>query len=135
MNTNIASPVMTSTVSKGKFRSRGRRLLPTAADVFVLPYVFFLLVFGILPGLFALILSFASFTDGTPQYFAAGLQNYATAFTDFRFGTAFLNVFQFLIISLPFGVIGVTAIALLLHVRTGWFSHTMRTIYFLPGAV
>ncbi|HZR43982.1 MAG TPA: sugar ABC transporter permease [Ktedonobacteraceae bacterium] len=135
MNTPIASPAMTSAVSKGKIKSRWRRLFPTAADVFVLPYVLFLLAFGILPGLFALGLSFASFANGTPQYFAAGLQNYVTAFRDFRFGTAFVNVFQFLIISVPFGVIGVTAIALLLHVRTGWFSHAMRTIYFLPGAV
>jgi multiple sugar transport system permease protein len=135
VNTPIASPAMTSAVSKGNFRSRWHRLLPTAADIFVLPYVLFLLVFGILPGLFALMLSFAAFADGVPQYFAAGLHNYVTAFTDFRFGAAFLNVFQFLIISVPFGVIGVTAIALLLHARTGWFSHAMRTIYFLPGAV
>lgn len=110
-------------------------MLPRSADIFVLPYLFFLLVFGVLPGLFALVISFASFANGTPQYFAAGLHNYITAFTDFRFGTAFENVFQFLIVSVPFGVIGVTAIALLLHARMGWFSNVMRTIYFLPGAV
>src|SRR5690242_2000357 len=135
MHTPLASQAMTPTVSKGKIRGRWRRLVPTAADAFVLPYVLFLLAFGILPGIFALALSFASFANGTPQYFAAGLQNYVTAYTDFRFGAALVNVFQFLLISLPFGVIGVTAIALLLHVRTGWFSQAMRTIYFLPGSV
>src|SRR5579883_1204793 len=135
MDTPILSPASTSVLPKEKSRSRWRRLIPTAADVFVLPYVLFLLAFGILPGVYALVLSFSSFANGTPQYFAAGLQNYVTAYTDFRFGTAFANVFQFLIISVPFGVIGVTAIALLIHARTGWFSHLMRTIYFLPGAV
>ena len=112
-----------------------RRWLPTTADLLVLPYALFLLAFGILPGIYALVLSFASFPLGTPQYFAAGVQNYVTAFHDFRFGPAFVNIFQFLLISVPFGVIGVTGIALLLHARGGWFSEWMRTIYFLPGAV
>lgn len=111
------------------------RWLPTTADLLVLPYVIFLLAFGILPGIYALVLSFASFPLGVPQYFAAGLQNYVTAFHDFRFGPAFVNIFQFLIISVPFGVIGVTGLALLLHARRGWFADLMRTIYFLPGAV
>jgi multiple sugar transport system permease protein len=112
-----------------------RRWLPTAADLFVLPYALLLLVFGVLPGLYALILTFAAFPNGTPQYFAAGLQNYETAFRDFRFASAFGNMFVFLLVSVPFGVIGVTAIALLLHLRSGWFTNAMRTIYFLPGAV
>ena len=135
MDTPIPSPTSTSVLPKEKIRSRRRWMIPRAADVFVLPYVLFLLAFGIGPGIYALVLSFSSFANGTPQYFAAGLQNFVTAFTDFRFGTAFANVFQFLIISVPFGVIGVTAIALLIHARTGWFSDLMRTIYFLPGAV
>ena len=63
-------------------RSRWR---PQAAHLFVLPYVFFLLVFGVGPGLYALVISFADFRDGTPHLFEAGLQNYVTAFTDFRF--------------------------------------------------
>src|SRR5579872_3663715 len=134
MDTPLPSPASNSVLTRDKIRSR-RRLIPRAADVFVLPYVLFLLAFGIGPGIYALVLSFSSFANGTPQYFAAGLQNFVTAFTDFRFGTAFANVFQFLIISVPFGVVGVTAIALLIHARTGWFSHVMRTIYFLPGAV
>jgi multiple sugar transport system permease protein len=117
-------------------REKGvRRWLPTTADILILPYTLFLLAFGILPGIYALVLSFASFPLGTPQYFSAGLQNYVTAFHDFRFVPAFVNVFQFLIISVPFGIIGVTGLALLLHARGGWFTDLMRTIYFIPGAV
>ena len=113
-------------------RSRWR---PQAAHLFVLPYVFFLLIFGVGPGLYALVISFADFRDGTPHLFEAGLQNYVTAFTDFRFLPAFRNVLTFLLVSLPFGVIGVVALALLLHARGGWFASAMRTLYFVPGAV
>lgn len=135
----MAAPAARKPNVRSAMKTRGetgkRWWLPAAADVFVLPYALFLLAFGILPGLFALILSFATFPNGTPDYFAAGIQNYVTAFHDFRFGDALSNMFQFLIISVPFGVIGVTSIALLLHLRTGWFATAMRTIYFLPGAV
>jgi multiple sugar transport system permease protein len=120
--------------TKAPARSRVKRWLPKAADLFVFPYVLFLLAFGILPGIYALILSFANFSNGTPQYFAEGIQNYLIAFHDFRFASAFTNLFGFLIISVPFGIIGVTSIALLLHLRSGWFADVMRTIYFIPGA-
>ena len=129
-------------VCKSRQRSRGARTSPDAsrwrlqaAHLFVLPYVFFLLVFGVGPGLYALVISFADFRDGTPHLFEAGLQNYVTAFTDFRFLPAFRNVLTFLLVSLPFGVIGVVALALLLHARGGWFASAMRTLYFVPGAV
>jgi multiple sugar transport system permease protein len=73
--------------------------------------------------------------DGRPQLFAAGLQNYWFAFSDFRFGPVFANVAAFLAISLPLGVLGVVGLALLLHARDGTFSSAMRTLYFVPGAV
>jgi multiple sugar transport system permease protein len=103
--------------------------------LFVLPYTILLLAFGIGPGIYALVISFAKFVEGRPQFFQAGLSNYVTAFSDFRFAGVFRNVGQFLLISLPIGVIGVVALALLLHMRDGGFATTMRTLYFLPGAV
>jgi multiple sugar transport system permease protein len=120
--------------TKNPAKAGVKRWLPSSADLFVLPYVLFLLAFGIVPGIYALILSFANFSNGTPQYFAEGLQNYVIAFHDFRFASAFADMLQFLVISVPFGIIGVTFIALLLHLRTGWFANVMRTIYFIPGA-
>ncbi len=116
-------------------QQHARRLQSLTSDLFLLPYVVFLLLFGLLPGIFALILSFSSFENGTPDYFAAGWHNFVLAFTDFRFGSALTNIFQFLVISVPLGIIGVVVLALLLHARTGWFADVMRTIYFLPGAV
>lgn len=112
-----------------------RRVLFHPAQLFALPYFLLLLAFGIGPGLYAFIISFATFVEGRPQLFQAGLSNYVFAFSDFRFVPAFQNVGLFLLISLPFGVIGVVLITLLLHVRDGGFATVMRTIYFVPGAV
>lgn len=101
----------------------------------MLPYALLLFVLGVGPGIYALVISFAKFVEGRPQFFQAGLSNYVTAYSDFRFAGVFRNVAQFLLISLPFGVIGVVAIALLLHMREGRFATSMRAIYFIPGAV
>jgi len=115
--------------------ARPRRLTINTAHVFVAPYILFLLLFGIFPGVYAVIMSFSTFAGGRPNYFAAGLKNYVTAFTDFRFVTAFQNMFVFLGISVPFGIICVVILALLLHARSGWLSSLARTVYFIPGAV
>ncbi|MDZ4764097.1 MAG: sugar ABC transporter permease [Chloroflexota bacterium] len=106
-----------------------------AAHLFVLPYVVFLLAFGVGPGIYALLVSFSKTVGGRPQLFQAGLSNYVTAFTDFRFGSTIENMLQFLLIAIPMGIIGVLLLSLLLHERKNWFSTTMRTIYFVPGAV
>lgn len=119
----------------GAASAPARRTLFHPAHLFVLPYVILMLLFGIGPGIYAFIISFATFVEGRPQLFGAGLSNYIFAFTDFRFATAFQNVALFLLISLPFGVIGVVLLSLLLHARDGGFATIMRTIYFIPGAV
>ncbi|MBC8160805.1 MAG: sugar ABC transporter permease [Roseiflexaceae bacterium] len=125
---------MVKTVAAARPRARGRARIQ-AGHLFVLPYALLLLAFGIGPGIYAFCLSFATFAEGRPQFFQAGLANYVTAYTDFRFAGVFRNVALFLLISLPVGVIGVVVIALLLHMREGSFGTAMRTIYFLPGAV
>lgn len=114
---------------------RRRRLRLRAGHLFILPYVLFMTAFGLGPAVYAALISFAKFADGTPRFFVAGLDNYRYAFTDFRFKDVFGNVSMFLLISVPVGVVGCVALALLLHARTGWFSSLMRTVYFIPGAV
>lgn len=123
-----------NTVTATQPRTRRRPMLHPG-HLFVLPYVLLLLAFGIGPGIYAFVISFAKFVEGRPQFFQAGIANYVTAYSDFRFAGVFRNISLFLLISLPVGVIGVVAIALLLHMRDGRFATTMRTVYFLPGAV
>ncbi len=119
----------------GKYKVRANRPSFRAAHLFVLPYVLFLLVFGVGPGIYALIISFSKTVGGRPQLFQAGLKNYSTAFSDFRFAPAISHMIQFLAVSIPLGVAGVLFLSLLLHGRRNWFSSAMRTVYFVPGAV
>jgi multiple sugar transport system permease protein len=100
----------------------------------VLPYVLFLLAFGLGPGIYAVLISFADFSSGVPHYFAAGIKNYLTVFNDQRFAFTFTNIGEFLIISVPIGIALVVLLALLLHMRPGRVASTLRTLYFIPGA-
>ncbi len=115
--------------------SRRRRFQVNASYLFVLPYVVFLTLFGVMPGVIALAFSVSKFVGGRPQLFAAGLANFNTVFKDARFGTSMQHMVSFLGISLPFGVIGVVLLALLLHARPGRLTGFLRTVYFIPGAV
>ena len=105
-----------------------------AAHLFLLPYVILLVVFGIAPGVYALVISFAKFVGGRPQFFQAGLANYVTAYSDYRFGPALGNVFRFLLISIPVGIVLVIFLALWLHARPGKLATAFRTLFFVPGA-
>ena len=114
--------------------ARVRRAIKPA-HLFVLPHTIFLLLFGVGPALYALVISFASFRSGTPELFQAGLDNYAKAYSDTRFLRSFWHVVQFLAISVPLGAIGVIVISLLVHARQDRIGSGMRTVYFIPGAV
>ncbi len=109
-----------------------RRLTPY---LFILPYSIAMLAFGLGPGLYAFVLSFADFSTGLPKYFTAGISNYLTVFKDFRFTFTFLNIGEFLIISVPLGIAMVVILAILLQMRPGPLSTALRTIYFIAGAV
>ena len=116
----------------GASSSRQRHL---TAYLFVLPYFLVTLAFGLGPGLYALLLSFADFSTGLPSYFAAGFSNYLTVFKDYRFNFSFANIGEFLVISVPLGIAMVVILAILLQMRPGPLSTALRTLYFISGAV
>jgi multiple sugar transport system permease protein len=126
---------MPSRIAHGKPRMNFHWRRTLSAYLFVLPYLLFLLAFGIGPGLYALLISFADFKMGVPQYFAAGFHNYVVAFTDFRFDSTMINIAEFLVVSVPLGIGLVVLIAILLHMRPGRLASALRTLYFIPGAV
>ncbi len=115
-------------------RKRAERAERVTGWLFCTPYAA-LLLFGAGPFVYAFLLMFAEFDQGRPDFFAAGLDNFVTAFTDFRILEAVQNLGRFLLISVPAGVVLVTAIALLLHMRQSRTSSALRTLYFVPGAV
>jgi multiple sugar transport system permease protein len=115
-------------------RRRNRIRRSVEAYSFLLPYLLVMLAFGLGPGIYALLISFADYSTGLPRYFAAGIKNYLTVIKDYRFGFTFANIGKFLLISVPLGIALVVLLALLLHMRPGKVSSTLRTLFFIPGA-
>ena len=132
MSQSAIAPVR-STLNTARSKPRSRSPF-RAAHLFVLPYVILLVVFGLAPGIYALVISFAKFVGGRPQYFLAGISNYITAYSDIRFLPALGHVFSYLLISIPVGIVGVIFIALWLHARPGKVATGFRTLFFVPGA-
>ncbi len=122
-------------LTKPRVRRSSRARQHLIAYLFMLPYILVMLAFGLGPGLYALMISFADFSTGLPKYFAAGFKNYLMAFKDYRFGFTFTNIAEFLVISVPLGIAMVVVLALLLHMRRGPSTAVLRTLYFVTGAV
>ena len=100
-----------------------------AAYVFSSGYVLLLLVFGVLPMVYALYLSFTK----SGQF--VGLDNYVKAVGDFRFLPAVQHVAAFLVIWVVTLTVLATLLALIVHsMRVRWLSSTTRFLFFIPGA-
>lgn len=127
---SVQEQALTSHPEKPKRKNR-----INSAYIFLSPYMLAMVLFSIGPAIYSFLLMFSSFKFGKPEFFAAGLDNFVTVFNDPFLWTAFWNVIRFLLVSVPFGLVFVTLIALVLHARPGRMSLTMRTLYFLPGAV
>jgi len=107
----------------------GARAQAFAAYVFCSGYVLLLLVFGVLPMVYALYLSFTK----SGQF--VGLDNYVKSVGDFRFLPAVQHVAAFLVIWVVTLTVLVTLLALIVHaVRVRWLSSTTRFLFFIPGA-
>ena len=100
-----------------------------AAYVFCSGYVLLLLVFGVLPMVYALYLSF------TKSGRFVGLDNYVKSVGDFRFLPAVQHVAAFLVIWVVTLTVLATLLALIVHaMRVRWLSSTTRFLFFIPGA-
>lgn len=107
----------------------GARAQAFAAYVFSSGYVLLLLVFGVLPMVYALYLSFTK----SGQF--VGLDNYVKAIGDYRFLPAVQHVAAFLVIWVVTLTGLVTLLALIVHaVRVRWLSSAARFLFYIPGA-
>lgn len=97
---------------------------------FVLPYLPFLIVFGIAPTVYALDLAFTN-TGGGWVWF----HNFVRTYNDYRFVSAFKHVLLYTSVWLAMLVVLVVGLALLLHGRANRTSSTFRFIYYMPGAL
>ncbi len=97
----------------------------------LLPYLLLLAMFGVFPVAYALGLSFFD----TFEMVFWGATNYEFVFADFRIPTSVTNVLSFVAIWVAMTLIGVAALSLMLDSINRRAANTLRTIYFLPGAV
>jgi multiple sugar transport system permease protein len=109
-------------------RTRGLRVPRGLA--FVLPYLPFLIVFGIAPMLYALDLALTN-ADGS----WAGLHNFVRTFDDYRFVPAFKHILLYTGVWLGTLVVFVVGLALLLHGRASRVSSAYRFLFYIPGAL
>jgi len=108
-------------------RRRGRHAYGL---LFVLPYLPFLLVFGILPMLYAFYLSVTSDTGAL-----VGIGNFTRTFRDFRFVPAFLHILLYTSVWLGSLIVLVVGLALLLHGRASRVTSGFRFLFYIPGAL
>jgi len=106
-----------------------------AAVLLGVPYLGFMLLFGFVPMILALIFSFSKYGSFQPEYFAAGFSNYISILKDPQLITSFGNVFKFAAIMLPASFVGALGVALILDLAQDRVGEVMRTIYFVPGAI
>ena len=97
---------------------------------FVMPYLPFLVAFGIAPMVYALDLAFTGANGGW-----AGFQNFVRTYNDYRFIPAFQHVFLYTGVWLGMLVVFVVGLALLLHGRANRVSSTFRFLFYIPGAL
>ena len=97
---------------------------------FVLPYLPFLIAFGIAPTIYALDLAFTNYGGGW-----VGLHNFVRTYHDYRFVPAFKHILLYTTVWLAALVVFVVGLVLLLHGRAGRTSSTFRFVYYIPGAL
>ena len=97
---------------------------------FVLPYLPFLIVFGIAPTIYALELAFTNVDGGW-----VGFDNFTRTYDDFRFIPAFKHILVYTIVWLGALMVFVVGLALLLHGRANRVSATYRFLFYIPGAL
>jgi multiple sugar transport system permease protein len=98
--------------------------------LFVLPYLPFLLLFGILPMLYALYLAVTSDTGAL-----VGIDNFTRTISDYRFVPAFEHILIYTSVWLVSLVVLVVGLALLLHGRAGKVTSGFRFLFYIPGAL
>ncbi len=123
----MASSALTSEYA-GATRRRGPRALQGLP--FVLPYLPFLIVFGIAPTIYALDLAFTNVGGGW-----VGFHNFVRTYHDFRFVPAFKHVLVYTCVWLAALMVFVVGLALLLHGRASRVSSTYRFLFYIPGAL
>jgi multiple sugar transport system permease protein len=115
-------------VSAQAARMRGLRV--PRGLLFVVPYLPFLIAFGILPMIYAFYLAV---TNASGAW--VGVDNFTRTVRDYRFIPAFQHIILYTSVWLGSLMVIVVGLALLLHGRANRVSSTFRFLFYIPGAL
>jgi multiple sugar transport system permease protein len=124
--TTAGAPAISERPPAPRRRSRRRR----AGYGFVAGYFALLLLFGVVPTVYAVWLAL---TNSSGQL--VGIGNFTQVLGDYRFWPAFENVAIYLVIWMVVLVVAVVGVALMLHGRLRRVSAVSRFVFYLPGAL
>jgi len=130
---NTSAVAVAPAVPRRRMSARRRRHI-IEGYLFLSPWLigYLLLTFG--PAAASLFFSFTSYNVIAPPTFI-GLQNYVDAFTtDQQFWPSMYKTFYYAVVTVPLGIVGSLAVALLLNVRVRGTS-VFRTLFFMPSLV
>ncbi|PQZ50938.1 MULTISPECIES: carbohydrate ABC transporter permease [unclassified Microbacterium] len=101
---------------------------------FVALYAVLLVVFGIIPVVYAVVTAFFVTPVIGPTYFSL-IDNFVAVLSDYRLPVASLNVGMYLLLWLPLLLIVVFVIALVLDAKRTRFGALTRFVTYVPGAI
>lgn len=127
----MAADVRVAATDRARKEKQKTRRDTRMSYLLLAPYLVLLLMFGLFPIAYAFGLSFFD----TIEMVFWGFTNYQFVFADFRVPASVVNVLSFVAIWVTITVVGVAVLSLMLDSINRKTANTLRTIYFLPGAV
>ncbi len=122
---------MRQSVTRGRRRkSATRRAQAKAAYVLVFPYALMLTLFGIVPGFYAIYLSFVKPNGGFALF-----ENYVTAAQDYRYAATFLHSGLYALVFLVPSLLIAILLSLLLLARRAKTVTGFQAVYYLPHSL
>ncbi len=111
-----------------------RRRESTTPYLFISPFYIGFIIFQLLPILFSLYLSLASWDGSASKTIKfLGLANFQTLIADPKFWNAFRVTLTITVVCTIVGTIGALALAVFLERVVDWLASLLRVIFFLPS--
>lgn len=134
LSTVEATTGRTQRSNLARYKKRTRWYHYVKHYLFLLPFFVLFGLFFLYPAIFGVSMSFTDWDGIDPANFV-GLQNYISIVHSKEFVHAFSNLFSYVLLDVPIGIVLAFALALLVNSFTGRFGNFLRITYFLPTIV